>query len=116
MRRYWQEEPNLLLLFPYYPSSTRLLPVEVMEAQYPYAWAYLNENREILEGRESGRWQGRPNWYGYSYRKNHRKFSTGSPRVLTPSIAPAHPIHMIPTDDFTSSAVAEVGAGGTELN
>jgi hypothetical protein len=88
MRRYWQEEPNLLLLFPYYPSSTRLLPVEVMEAQYPYAWAYLNENREILEGRESGRWQGRPNWYGYSYRKNHRKFSTGSPRVLTPSIAP----------------------------
>ena len=87
MRRYWQEEPNLLLLFPYYPSSARLLPVEVMEAQYPYAWAYLNENRELLQGRESGRWRGRPNWYGYSYRKNHSKFGTDRPRVLTPSIA-----------------------------
>jgi hypothetical protein len=88
MRRYWQEEPNLLLLFPYYPSSSRLLPVEVIEAQYPYAWAYLNENREVLKSRESGRWRGRPNWYGYSYRKNHSKFDTARPRVLTPSIAP----------------------------
>ena len=87
MRRYWQTETNLLLLFPYYPSSAALLPVEVMEQKYPHTWEYLKDNQEVLERRESGRWRGHPNWYGYSYRKNHSKFGTDRPRILTPSIA-----------------------------
>jgi hypothetical protein len=87
MRRYWQAETRLMLLFPYYPSSARLLPSEVMEQEYPRIWEYLKANREILEGRESGRWRGHPNWYGYTRRNNHDKFGTGRPRILTPSIA-----------------------------
>lgn len=87
MRRYRQTETNLLLLFPYYPSSATLLPVEVMEQEYPCAWEYLKENRELLESRESGRWRGHPNWYGYTRRNNHDKFGTGKPRILTPSLA-----------------------------
>src|SRR5918999_735013 len=87
MRRYWQTETNLLLLFPYYPSSAALLPVEVMEQEYACTWEYLKENQEILERRESGRWRGHPNWYGYSYRKNHSEFGTDRPRILTPSMA-----------------------------
>ena len=77
-------------MFPYDPiesSKTRktvLISKDDFKNKYPQAWNYLNENIEILKGREKGKMR-HDGWYGYVYPKSVSLF--GNPKLLTPSIA-----------------------------
>ena len=77
-------------MFPYDPiesSKTRktvLISKDDFKNKYPQAWNCLNENIEILKGREKGKMR-HDGWYGYVYPKSVSLF--GNPKLLTPSIA-----------------------------
>ncbi|MBI2886756.1 MAG: N-6 DNA methylase [Chloroflexi bacterium] len=119
MRRYHTDPTSLRLLFPYYPSSGKLLPQEVLKEQYSQVWAYLNMPvvKNILESRESGHFRAHPLWYGFSYRKNHDKFGIGRPRLMTPSLAPIASFSYDPTGAwyFVGSGGGGGGGYGIEL-
>ena len=63
---------------------TVLISKDDFKNKYPQAWNYLNENIEILKGREKGKMR-HDGWYGYVYPKSVSLF--GNPKLLTPSIA-----------------------------
>ena len=77
-------------MFPYDPiestktRKTVLISKDDFKNKYPQAWNYLNENIEILKGREKGKMR-HDGWYGYVYPKSVSLF--GNPKLLTPSIA-----------------------------
>ena len=79
VRRFAVETPVDWLLFPYVEG--KLIPHTTMQISYPRAWAYLESNRDRLEGRESGNMKGVA-WYGYSRTQNLS--SMWQPKVLVP--------------------------------
>ncbi len=87
MKRWLPVEPERAVLFPYeeHEGRWRLIPEERLQGEYPNAWAYLCENRDKLEGRESGKLVGSPKWYGYVYPKNLDTMTIA--KILVPAIA-----------------------------
>lgn len=69
----WQ---GLWVVFPYDESggSADLLSQQTLRDDLPKAWCFFKKYEEELKGRESGRMQGRDDWYGYIYPKNLTKF------------------------------------------
>lgn len=55
------------VIFPYETSEAdvSLFSPDRMERDFPFAWDYLTQNREALEGRDRGAMAG-PAWYAYS--------------------------------------------------
>jgi type I restriction-modification system DNA methylase subunit len=76
-----------LMLFPYIIEKGKagLIPPDVFERKYPRAWAYLRDNKTILEKRERGKWKGAPNWYAYARRQNLEQFD--QPKIMTQVLA-----------------------------
>jgi hypothetical protein len=107
MNRWIPLIPDRAVLFPYeeYKGTWRLIPEDRFVAKYPATWAYLSENRERLEGRESGRLIAKPNWYGFIYPKNLDVMS--KPKILVPAIATAAEYCL-----DTRGAYHYVGSGG----
>ena len=64
----WADE---MLIFPYDTSCARaqLIPISVLERQYPLVLQYLEDNRDVLQSREKGKMRGE-GWYGYSRIQN----------------------------------------------
>jgi methylase of polypeptide subunit release factors len=128
MRRWRPSETNLLLLFPYPGGSSTLIPPEVMADSYPATWEYLNlpeckgilEGREVrvVDGQESYRWRGHPEWYGYGRLVNHGRFGVTRPRLLTPSLAQRASFSYDPDGRcyFLGSGGGGGGGYGIELN
>ena len=87
MKRWVPLDPDLFVLFPYEKvgSSWRLIPEKQWATNYPLAWAYFKENRKRLEGRESSRLVGKPEWYGFIYPKNLEVMA--KTKILVPAIA-----------------------------
>ncbi|MGB9484968.1 MAG: N-6 DNA methylase [Terriglobia bacterium] len=76
VERYGTPRPQNVLIFPYdidrRKKRASLIPAAMMEKRFPETWAYLNENRAALEGREGGKMAGEQ-WYAYVYPKNLAK-------------------------------------------
>jgi type I restriction-modification system DNA methylase subunit len=85
MRRYYIEEPELVILFPY--SNGELLSSTELEAKYPKAWHYLNDNMTALKKREGGIFRNEERWYRYG--RNQALRVINSPKIITPDFAPS---------------------------
>jgi len=85
MRRYYIEEPELVILFPY--SNGELLSSVELEAKYPKAWRYLNDNMTALKKREGGIFRNDEQWYRYG--RNQALRVINSPKIITPDFAPS---------------------------
>ncbi|MBI2909751.1 MAG: N-6 DNA methylase [Chloroflexi bacterium] len=84
--RYSSPATGQLLLFPYdvRDGKAALIGPEEFENMYPRCWAYLNENRQVLEEREGGKMR-REQWYAYVYPKNlalHDLAKLAIPRLI----------------------------------
>lgn len=64
--RFWGH-PSALVLFPYRstPTGYRLLSEGDLRREFPAAWRYLLENRDVLENRERGRFRESGWWQLY---------------------------------------------------
>ncbi|MCJ7491768.1 MAG: N-6 DNA methylase [Dehalococcoidia bacterium] len=64
----WADET---LIFPYDTSgdTARLIPIAVLQEQYPLTHRYLEDNRSTLQNREKGKMRGE-GWHGYSRIQN----------------------------------------------
>jgi hypothetical protein len=88
-RRY-AVQPSKRVVFPYDVTRTRdlrratLISPSYFKSHYPRIWAYLEENKGALAGRENGKMR-HDGWYGYVYPKSIPLFSLS--KILTPSIA-----------------------------
>ena len=85
--RYFLGHTSRVILFPYTGSSkgaTELLPTSEMKSKFRLTWAYLEENRGYLEGRERGLLKG-PHWYAYT--RNQALDVIQGPKIFTPDIA-----------------------------
>jgi hypothetical protein len=80
------EGEELLLLYPYriVNGKTELIPETVMRAEYPLAWAYLQENRSALARRQKGRLPEHA-WYGLSFSSSMAMFEV--PKLVTPTLS-----------------------------
>jgi hypothetical protein len=71
LQRYSPANRNAWLLFPYEVEGeqAKLLVAAQIEAEYPKAWRYLVQKREVLLARNNGKVDP-ARWYGYVYPKN----------------------------------------------
>ena len=96
-----------LILFPYEKASdgdSALIPSATMKKRYPLTWAYLEENRDYLAGREDGRMK-HDGWYGYIYPKALDVMPL--PKIFTPDISPRAAFSYDPTGEvFFTGGVA----------
>ncbi len=79
--RFWAH-PTATVLFPYEFGSgkARLLSQKVMETQFPHAWGYLTENKQLLAEREHGKFAD-TGWYQL-YPKNLDVWE--QPKIMLP--------------------------------
>ncbi len=84
MDRYQIQQSDKIILFPYLEG--KLVPSEVLEAQYPFIWKYLLENRKLLSNRERGAFAGEE-WYQYG--RNQAIQMVSLPKIVTPDFAPS---------------------------
>ena len=86
MKRFSIYPTEKALLFPYHCVLQKFvrLPIKALQIEYPLAWAYLNEVKDILEAREAGRMKGRDDWYSYIYPKNFDVMS--KPKLVIPDM------------------------------
>jgi len=86
IKRYYITDLEKSVLFPYKISehkATLFSRIEMIN-EFPLAWKYLNENRQLLESREHGKWK---NSYWYSFSRNQNLAEMEQTKILTPSIA-----------------------------
>jgi type I restriction-modification system DNA methylase subunit len=79
---------NRLILFPYSDGrdgTPALVPASTLRKRFPLTWAYLEENREYLEGREDGSFRGEA-WYAFG--RSQALDVIGLPKLFTPDLAP----------------------------
>ena len=73
VQAYGTPQPENVLIFPYEVDRQKqrasLIPPATMESRFGETWAYLNENRAVLEGREGGRFIGNE-WYALGRSQN----------------------------------------------
>jgi hypothetical protein len=67
----YSANPTALVLFPYEVKeyNARLHTSVEMRDQYPLAWAYLNQNKQLLENRERGKFKDQQ-WYRFGRSQN----------------------------------------------
>jgi hypothetical protein len=75
-----------IVIIPYDMNAARttLIAESILKTTLPKTYAYLSENKTILQNREKGKMKG-ANWYGYVYPKNIEVMRT--PKILVPDIA-----------------------------
>ncbi len=86
-KRYKLLPSSKLLIFPYKfinSEKYKLISKQEFKDRYPRAWAYLLENKSILEHRENGKMIGNE-WYAYIYPKNFNVMV--KPKIFTPDLA-----------------------------
>jgi type I restriction-modification system DNA methylase subunit len=84
--RYHIINPTKSILFPYdlINGKASLLSEDELKKDYPLAWNYLSEQRELLEAREKGKWK-HDKWYAFGRSQNLSEME--QKKILTPSIA-----------------------------
>jgi hypothetical protein len=86
LKRYRVSELSKSILFPYklVNEKAQLLTPQELEDHFPNAWAYLQQNRHILEARERGKWK-HNRWYAFGRSQNLSEME--QTKILTPSIS-----------------------------
>ena len=75
-KRYEEPETDTYLLFPYERDAhgtMRLISADRLARRFPRAWAHLRKWEKELRGRENGKMDREPDWWGYVYPKNLAK-------------------------------------------
>ncbi|MFH1977955.1 MAG: N-6 DNA methylase, partial [Candidatus Aenigmatarchaeota archaeon] len=106
IRRYLTEYTEKYVIFPYKIIENKAVPIEEHELKkkFPIVWNYLNENKTVLEKRDSGKMKG-SSWYLFSRNQNLSRF--GQTKIMTPSIAKLSSFTYDEKSDFFF-----VGSGG----
>ncbi|WP_122090401.1 Eco57I restriction-modification methylase domain-containing protein [Halalkalicoccus subterraneus] len=65
--------------------TSNIISQEQLENDLPLTWTYLTEHRDILEGRDGGRFKDRDDWYGFGRPQNLTRFE--DPKLICPEIA-----------------------------
>jgi type I restriction-modification system DNA methylase subunit len=84
----WQtEDHSKIVVYPYnvYETSAGfdadLMEWSHIETKYPNASQYLKANKQALEGRQGGDWEGSDDWYEFGRRQNVDQF--GQTKIMT---------------------------------
>lgn len=86
IKRWRGEWSGLHVILPHYVAdegdgpTTRAYDSEYLKKNLPLTWDYFEAHREVLEGRESGRMEGRDDWYAFIYPKSHERFE--KPKII----------------------------------
>ncbi len=86
IERWRGEWSGLHVILPHYVEdegdgpTTKVYDSEHLQRNLPLTWDYFEAHREVLEGRESGRMEGRDDWYGFIYPKSHERFE--KPKII----------------------------------
>ena len=85
IRRYSTPYWRYCLVFPYNIENgkAKLISKEEMEAKYPIAWDYLNENKRSLLSRDRGKLK--VEWYAFGRTQNIEQFY--EPKIMTQVLA-----------------------------
>lgn len=80
LRRYYIEESNRYLLFPYHHDGeeAQLIDERILRQKYPSAWRYLSKHAADLRERKGKNW--------YAFRRRNYDLRDSTPRLLIPSI------------------------------
>ena len=89
LTRYCHASPDYWMLFPYYLENgkARLIPAKDFKAKFPNAWAYLNQNKSRLTGREKGKWN-HEQWHAFGRSQNLTMMEAPKLIVQVMSIGP----------------------------
>jgi hypothetical protein len=111
IRRYCVGHLSKSILFPYRVVSGEAAPIPASEfrREYPNAWKYLQECREILEERERGKWR-HELWYAFGRSQNLAEME--QQKILTPSIAASASFTLDETDFYYFMGSGGGGGGG----
>jgi len=103
--------PSALVLFPYKfeGKNAVLIPEEELKKNYPMAWKYLKENKEILKNREHGKFK-ESGWYQL-YPKNLNLWE--QPKLMLPYMVTRLAAHLDETDNCYFVNVTTGGFGVT---
>jgi hypothetical protein len=92
VKRWRGDWGGLHVIHPYYAEETDegeldagLYSQSYLEENLPRTWDFFLAHKDALEGRESGRKEGKEDWYGYIYPKNLGKFE--APKIIQAHIA-----------------------------
>jgi hypothetical protein len=86
IKRWRGEWSGLHVILPHYVEDgdggpkTKSYDPEYLREELPLTWQYFEEHRETLEGRESGRMEGKEDWYAFIYPKSHPRFE--KPKII----------------------------------
>ncbi|MBX0297661.1 Eco57I restriction-modification methylase domain-containing protein [Haloarcula nitratireducens] len=86
IERWRGEWSGLHVILPHYVENnedgptTKAYDSEYLRENLPLTWDYFEAHREVLEGRESGRMEGRDDWYAFIYPKSHERFE--KPKII----------------------------------
>ena len=108
LQKWLVPEHEYVILFPYLitKGKARLIDKESFASKFPKTWKYLNDNQEILESRERGKWKGVDNWYALGRRQNLEQFE--QPKIMTQVLAYRSSFSIDKNDYFYFA-----GAGGS---
>jgi hypothetical protein len=83
----WRGEwSGLHVILPHYVEydngepTTKSYNPEYLQENLSLTWNYFEEHRSTLEGRESGRMEGKEDWYAFIYPKSHPRFE--KPKII----------------------------------
>ncbi|RCV62891.1 Type I restriction-modification system, DNA methylase subunit [Methanophagales archaeon] len=108
----YSANPTALVLFPYevQESNARLYTPTEMQEQYPLAWAYLKQNKRLLEGREKGKFKDLQ-WYRFGRTQNLGMWE--QPKLMIPYMITNLAAYYDKNDNFYFINVTTGGYGIT---
>jgi hypothetical protein len=108
----YSANPTALVLFPYevQECTARLYTPTEMREQYPRAWAYLKQNKRLLEEREKGKFKD-PQWYRFGRTQNLGMWE--QPKLMIPYMITNLAAYYDKTDNFYFINVTTGGYGIT---
>ena len=108
----YSANPTALVLFPYevQECTARLYTPTEMREQYPQAWAYLNQNKRLLEEREKGKFKDQQ-WYRFGRTQNLGMWE--QPKLMIPYMITNLAAYYDKNDNFYFINVTTGGYGIT---
>ena len=108
----YSANPTALVLFPYEvrECNARLYTPTEMREQYPLAWAYLKQNKRLLEGREKGKFKDQQ-WFRFGRTQNLGMWE--QPKLMIPYMITNLAAYYDKTDNFYFINVTTGGYGIT---
>lgn len=114
IKQWYVNEYDEVVLFPYIIVNNKasLVDEKNMSSKYPKIWAYLLENRNMLESREGGKWKV-PCWYAFGRRQNLEQFD--QPKIMTQVLANKSSFAIDLKDNFYFVGGGNAGGYGITL-